>query len=837
MSRDTFLVSRDTKCVAEVPGAQNVREQLDLEGEVFLMAVSNFNAGWTVQEKKSPFEQHSSVAPPREITLPHDALILEERSADASARGKNGYFPSKAYTYSKNLNTEEYDDASVFILEFDGVYRSAMVYVNGCLVGQQTYGYSRFFVDVTPYLVTGTTNEIKVECRAHLDSRWYTGAGIYRDVKMHALKSLGISPASVKISTIAIDEDVAQLNVEGLVRSSRLAVKSSNLAIVLRNEAGETVAHRKLPVTATPLEETPFWATFELECPKLWTPDTPYLYRASIELTDGSAESAEKLDQVEVKFGVRTIQTRANRGLLLNGNAIKLRGACVHHDNGPLGAVSHFDAEVRRISKLKDAGFNAIRSSHNPMSEAMLDACDVVGMLVIEEAFDVWTQSKTDYDYSLSFATDWESDIESMVGRAFNHPSVIMYSIGNEILEIGNPSGAILSRKLVQKLKSLDARRPVTNGINGFVAALDLLGAMRAASENVTGEPAKKSVNEAMSAGDMMNMISASPMVSQRIEEASSVLDVVGLNYGDSRYLLPNESGAQPLVLGSETFPPRIGDNWPVIETHSNLVGDFTWTGWDYLGEVGIGRVRWADESQDFEAPFPWLSASVGDFDISGVRRPISYYREAVFGISRKPYIAVQNPKNFGRTALAGQWAWHDCHASWTWSGCEGQPAHVEVYTTAQRIEVFLNERLVFAGPSHQQDAPRVAFEVEYQPGTLRVDAFDEDGLVSTSTLETAGAATSFVALLETPRNPLQVGSLAFFELQALDSRSMVCPANSTVVEVQEIRGGELLALANGDPKFQGTFHSSRIPLFEGKALAIVRVNDPTQVQLSVSEV
>ena len=299
---------------------------------------------------------------------------------------------------------------------------------------------------------------------------------------------------------------------------------------------------------------------------------------------------------------------------------MKLRGACVHHDNGVLGAATFARAEERRVQLLKDAGFNAIRMSHHPMSKAMLDACDRLGVLVMDEAFDMWTSAKSDFDYSLSFPQWWERDIEAMVAKDVNHPSVILYSIGNEIPETGSPAGAAWGRKLAEKVRSLDDTRYVTNAVNGMLAVLDQLAALRAQPSENAG------INTLMAdPADMMNAISSSDLVTQRTAESFSVLDVAGINYAEARYDLDRDLFPNRIIVGSETFPTRIDGNWRLVKQHGNVIGDFTWTGWDYLGEAGIGRPQYAtaDGSRPtFTAPYPYLLAGCGDIDITGHRRP-----------------------------------------------------------------------------------------------------------------------------------------------------------------------------------------------------------------------
>ena len=331
-------------------------------------------------------------------------------------------------------------------------------------------------------------------------------------------------------------------------------------------------------------------------------------------LTDENGEA----DAETVTFGVRSLRLDPERGLRINGETVKLRGACVHHDNGVLGAATFARAEERRVQILKDAGFNAIRMSHHPMSKAMLDACDRLGMLVMDEAFDMWTSAKSDFDYSLHFPQWWERDIEAMVAKDVNHPSVILYSIGNEIPETGSPAGAAWGRKLAEKVRALDGTRYVTNAINGMLAALDDLAALRS-------QPGEDAGLNALMAdpADMMNAISSSELVTRRTAESFSVLDVAGVNYAEARYDLDRDLFPNRIIVGSETFPTRIDGNWRLVKQHANVIGDFTWTGWDYLGEVGIGRPQYAttDGSRPtFTAPYPYLLAGCGDIDITGHR-------------------------------------------------------------------------------------------------------------------------------------------------------------------------------------------------------------------------
>ena len=428
-----------------------------------------FNDGWQFRPKVTAFMElgGSSASSWADVLLPHDALIATERRADVARGETSGFFPGGAFEYKRTLHVGDELRGSQVILEFDGVYRDAAVFVNGNLAGQRAYGYSRFFVQIDPYLDFGADNEIRVECRAHLDSRWYTGAGIYRDVHLIVKNPAHIVHDGVRITTPDIDSERAVVEVAVEVENSGPVTTTLTLAARVQG----TDAASSSPVTLLPGTRATVRRRLYVSQPELWSPESPSLYAVDLTLTDGD----QVVDEVSSTFGIRSLTLDPKHGLRLNGDVVKLRGACIHSDNGPLGAVSMAPAEERRVRLLKEAGFNAIRSAHNPMSTALLDACDKLGMLVMDETFDMWTSSKSDYDYAFDFPQWWERDVESMVARDFNHPSVIFYSIGNEIPETGNPIGSTWGRKLAEKVRSLDSTRYVTNGINGFVSMLDTI--------------------------------------------------------------------------------------------------------------------------------------------------------------------------------------------------------------------------------------------------------------------------------------------------------------------------------------------------------------------------
>ena len=453
-------------------------------------------------------------------------------------------------------------------------------------------------------------------------------------------------------------------------------------------------------------------------------------------------------------------------------------------------------------------------------------------MLVMDETFDMWAEGKSAYDYSLAFPEWWERDIEAMVAKDFNHPSVLFYSIGNEIPETGTPLGAELGRRLAEKVRTLDPTRFVTNGINGFVAVLpDVVAGMKARGADGAG-----GVNALMgSAETFMNQVSASPLVTGRTAESFSVLDVAGINYGDARYEQDIELFPNRVIVGTETFPSAIDKNWRLVQQHAHVIGDFTWTGWDYLGEVGIGRVHYTDEPVAFQAPYPWLTAWCGDIDITGLRRPQSYYREIVFGLRTAPYIAVARPETVSRTAAVGQWSWTDALASWTWDAEPGSAMRIEVYSDAAEIELLLNGTAIGREPAGADHRFTTRFTTTYAPGRIEAVAYDADGHETGRTeLVTAGAAR-LTATPDRLRLAPDHRDLAFVPIELRDADGVLVNTARASVSVAVEGPGELLALGSGRPDNAQRFDRGAHDTFDGRVLAVVRPTGTGDIRVHVA--
>ncbi|MFH8491060.1 glycoside hydrolase family 2 TIM barrel-domain containing protein [Streptomyces longisporoflavus] len=809
------------------------------------MKRTSFNDGWEFRPKGDQFTELTGRSTPyRPVSVPHDAMLTEQRSA--SGDGAGAYFPGGVYEYRKVFHVPAEDEGQRIFVEFEGVHRDAMVYVNGAYVTQRPYGYAQFRADVGPFLRRGADNEIRVEARTHQDSRWYTGAGLYRDTWLLTGGPVRVAPEGVRVTTVEADRDRAVVEVTVEVESDEHALRTLELTVDLKDPDGRVVATRTTPVTVDPGRKAPVRQRFYLQNPALWGPDRPALYSATVTLDDDRGERDIELDPERaterdterdterVTFGIRTLSLDPERGLRINGMPVKLRGACVHHDNGPLGAATYARAEERRVELLKAAGFNAIRMSHHPMSSAMLRACDRHGVLVVDETFDMWTSGKSAFDYSLYFAEWWERDVEAMVAKDYNHPSVILYSIGNEIPETGSPAGAVWGRRLAGKIRSLDPTRYVTNGINSALAVMADLAALREqVNEQPQGEGGINSFMADPAAG--MEALATSDLVTRKTAESFALLDVAGMNYAEARYDLDRKLFPDRIILGTESFPTRIDRIWNLVRVHGHVIGDFTWTGWDYLGEVGIGRPQYRTEGGaggEFVAPYPHLTADCGDIDITGHRRPASYYREIVYGLRTTPYVAVRRPEHHGKTPAATSWAWSDTVASWTWPGHENAPTTVEVYGVGDEAELLVNGRSCGTRPL---ESFRTEFDVRYEKGALTAVTYTGGVETGRHTLHTAHAPVHLRAEADRSAVAATGGDLAYVTLSLTDADGTLHPAADRPIRLDVTGNGVVAGFAGAHPATEERFDADEHTTYEGRALAVLRPTGPGEIHLTAS--
>lgn len=767
------------------------------------------------------------------IHLPHDAMIHETPVPDTKNGAQTGFYPGGEYVYLKKLDApKEWADKTV-VLEFEGVYRTAMVYVNGSLAKKNLCGYSNFYVVLDPYLMYGTKNEIKViaDNASELNSRWYSGSGIYRDVNLLIGERIYIPEDGVKITTRSIGEDFANVEIQTEVRNLIHVKEKVQVKTILSFE-GKVVAEDLVPVTLFPKGCETIRQTVSIKKPYLWDCDNPYLYDCKVQILLGESI----LDEVDIRTGLRILTLDVNHGLQINGKEVKLRGTCIHHDNGIIGATTLSAAEDRRCRQMKEAGFNSIRSAHHPMGKAMLDACDKYGMLVMDELTDMWTYHKNPQDLALNFADIWEDLVERMVKKDYNHPSVVMYSSGNEIPELGLDSGAGMNRAICNKFHELDSSRYTTTGINGMMAVSFSCGLDKVLSDLVDGyETADEDLDDGANSGanafnaymsimdgEGADAFARHPLMTEAIEESALAADITGLNYLTARHVLEKELHPNRTVVGTETYPADIVRLWKIVKENHHVLGDFTWTGYDYLGEAGVGIFHY-DNNVNFSSVYPERAAYIGDIDLIGYRRPISYLRETVYGLRKSPYIAVERVDRYGQTASKTAWMLKDNIASWTWPGYEGKPAVVDVYSDAEEVELLLNGVSIDRKPAGEANDYTVTFEVDYQPGELTAVSYCEGKETGRHMLVTAGEVSTLVVNVENPELRANGEDLAFLTVKLADYEGRINLWEKKEIHVSVEGAGTLQGFGSADPSVTRSYDSTICETYDGHVMAVVR--------------
>lgn len=750
-------------------------------------------------------------AAPEHVRLPHDATIGAARSADAPSGADKGYFPNGAITLERNIDIADDDDQ--VILELDGVHANSSVFVNGQFVSQRPNGYARQFIDLSPALRRGR-NSLQVIARSRNDSRWYTGLGAHRNAYLHEGGPVHVVPRSL----IVLPHDSgssARLDVHLRVFNAHETETAVVVRVRILDEGVEKASAQIELLTSSGTVEA--LIPVELADPHLWTPDDPHRYECQVSLhTNNGDEDADS-----TLFGVRYITLDPDNGLCLNGEPVKLRGACVHHDHGPLGAASFERAEERRIELLKAAGFNAVRSAHNSASEGLLDACDRLGMLVMDEFTDVWHTPKTADDYSTAFHEWWERDLTDLVSKVGNHPSVIMVSVGNEIPETGDFHGAATARALADLVHRLDDTRLVTLALNGLFVYTAGPGAAAASG---TDASAGMDVNALMANFDaMMNQMAQAPIVDEVISPTAELLDVAGYNYMDARYEHDLAKYPERYICGTESYPKAIGRIWPLVEANPRLIGDFTWTGWDYIGEAGVGKIDYREDSGPMYAAFPWSLAYCGDFDITGFRRPASYYREITFGLRAEPYLVAIDPTRTDITPKTLPWSWTDAHATWTWQLNAGTPIQVDVYSNAESVELLLNGTSLGTRRVGEDFPNQATFTVPYAPGELVAVNHRHGSPAEEAHLVTAKTETELLLRTDRTVATTDPGELVHVNIEVADKNGIVHNDQTRTVNVTVEGPAVLQGLGTGNPMDITPFTDSSRQTFGGRALAVLR--------------
>ena len=763
------------------------------------------------------------------VTLPHDAMIYEERFAECESGSAGAYFPGGVYEYEKEFEVPADWEGKKVIIRFEGIYRKAEILVNGMQVGRIVNGYTERTFELASVLHYGAKNTMKavVDNSEVPNSRWYSGSGIYRPVTLFVLEPGHIELDGIRINTISYVPAKIAVSVKHTGGESSVFVLDGSKVVAA--DAGDAV---------------------ELEIPdaKLWSETDPFLYTCKVVLKDGGVIT----DTREVSFGIRKIEW-SPKGLLINGQETLLRGGCVHHDNGILGACAYMEAEERKVRIMKEYGYNAIRSSHNPCSRAMLDACDRLGMYMIDETWDMWYQHKSKYDYAADFMDNYMDDIDSLVQKDHNHPCVIMYSIGNEISEPAKEEGIELARKMIDHIHELDDSRPVTAGLNLMIVANAAKGQEMysedgginedtasgiggGSNEGTSQMPDMSQMNStmfnqmAMMVGAGMNHSADSKEADKATTPILDALDIAGYNYASGRYPLEGEAHPDRIIFGSETFPQDIPVNWTMVEQYPYLIGDFMWTAWDYLGEAGLGAWAYTEDAMSFSKPYPWLLGGAGVIDLIGHGDGGALLAKAVWRKNNGQIgIAVTPANHPGIEVIKSAWRGTNAIPSWSWKGCEGNPVTVEVYTRAAKVVLSLNGNVI------GEAAPvncKACFETTYQPGELSAVGYDQNGTaIESGSLHSAVGKNKIC--LRTESSAIVNDAVVFVEVNICGENGVI-ESNADELLTVRAEGAEILGFGSAQRRSEESFVSSAYTSYYGRALAAVRITDAEHVKIAV---
>lgn len=753
-----------------------------------------------------------------DVRLPHDAMLLDGKSENSPGGVNTGWYDAQDYTYEKTFTLPAAYQNQKLVLEFEGAYRKATVFLNGMEIARHTYGYTGFYIDISKDVHYDTENKLRVEVinSDQPNSRWYSGTGIYRPVWLYVLPKEHIKLESIRITTL--DYKNPQIKIEAAVTGPG-SVKAEVLDKAL------CVGSASTDVTDA---DRRFTCVMDLPEAATWSPEHPYLYTCRVTFGE---------DVQEVRFGIRMIACTPEKGFCINGKRVILRGACIHHDNGILGACAYDFAEQRKVRLLKEGGYNAIRSAHNPCSKAMLEACDEMGMLLVDEYVDVWYIHKTKHDYATEVMKHYKEDLKCIVDRDYNHPSVIMYSTGNEVSETAQKKGIELCGKLTKCLHKLDSTRPVTCGINIFFNFLSSMGfgvySDKKAEQAVADAKKKKAVGSeffntiaGIFGANFMKFGATLYPCDVKTRDAFARMDVAGYNYGIFRYQHDLKKYPNRMILGSETFCADAYRFWQGAKQNKRIIGDFVWAGMDYLGEVGIGSWEYKDYAPRFDNGKGWVSAGSGRIDLTGKQLAEMKYTRVAFEID-KIGMGVIPVKNTNQKHSPSAWKMTNAMESWSWDGCEGMDAQVEVYARASLVKLYLNGTCV--GEKKPKGDCRVIFNTKYKNGILKAVAYDSKGkIIAEKALQTAEKDT--ILTLEPEQKTVKKDSeLCYVRLKYTDKNGVVKPLARGEVKVT-VEGGTLLGLGSASPYYEKSYLSDVADTYYGEALVVIRPEGEKEV-------
>jgi beta-galactosidase len=750
-----------------------------------------FFQGDTMSAKSRDFSDMSW----RNLDLPHDWSIEGKISPKNPMGGSGGYFPAGVGWYRKAFKAPAEWKGKKVSIYFEGVYMNSEVFINGKSLGIYPYGYSSFSYDLSPFLDFNNENVIavRVDNSQQLNSRWYSGSGIYRHVWMNVTDAVHIAEWGVTVATPDVSAKKATVQIKTLIKNETGSPQHLVLSTLLKGPNAKNAGNKQVTVDVAANSEKEIAQTISVSAPMLWAPETPHLYSARIQVL----QNKKIVDETATGFGIRSIKFTPETGFQLNGKTVKLNGGCVHHDNGCLGAAAFDRAEERKVELLKEAGFNAVRTSHNPPSPAFLNACDRLGLLVVDEAFDCWKVGKNKHDYAEYFNKWWKRDLEAMVMRDRNHPSIVIWSIGNEIVERGSPGAVETARMLAGAIKKIDAVRPVTSAIvdNGKDwATLDSLMAAH---------------------------------------------DIGGYNYHLQSAPADHQRVASRMIIQTESYPKDAFANWKLVEDNNYVLGDFVWTAIDYLGESGIGRWYYSGEvpgehwEHDF---FPWHGAYCGDVDLIGWRKPISHYRNLLYNNTEKLFMAVQEPEPAPLEIKTTWWSVWPTWESWNWPDYIGKDIKVEVYSKYPKARLYLNNKLIGEKPTAIAQEHKAEFTVPYLPGQLKAVGVDNDKEVESTVLQTSGGAAKIKLTADHKKILANGQDLSYVTIEITDSAGIVQPNAINRLHFKIEGPATIAGVDNADLKDTDPYAADTRKAWHGRALVVIRsTHNVGDIKLTVS--
>lgn len=809
----------------------------------------NIDQGWKFQHGLSDgFPDPCKEELIREVNLPHDYMIESNVTEAAAAGSASGFYSEGVASYTKHIEIpQEWEPEEVY-LHFDGVMMNATVEINGSKAILQHNGYIPFWVNITPYIYFGKANRVTVIINPSMqpNSRWYTGAGIFRSVELLHMPKLHIANDGIFGYTREIEYDaqgnpiLAYLHTEIEVHNETLENKIALVEVYLTKDGDNNILlSRKQKMQINPCSIDTAYLNLTLGNPSLWDAASPDLYRLHARVTDLGVFKTHFIprpesttDESSVLFGIKTVTADVKHGLRINGKTVKLKGGCIHHDNGMLGAVSLYNSEYRKLSILKEIGFNAVRTTHNPPSAALMEACDRLGMYVFDEAFDAWGIMKQPGDYNQYFETDWKKDLTAFMKRDRNHPSVIIWSTGNEIPERGGMNnGYTLATRLAEAAHILDPSRPISNAICSYWSGLD---------DELTLENTKKIMGTASAdTASFQNADSGKNDTSweEYSEAFTNGLDIIGYNYMEDKYPLDHEMYPERVILGSENYPKEIGIRWPMVESAPYVIGDFTWTAFDYIGEAGIGKSLFLEPDDpllkagpfalmSFNSKFPWRLANDADVDINGSLRPQGTYRSVIWG-SDKTFLYSYDPMVIGKTELISNWGFTDITKNWNSKNSDHKPVQAAVFSNGDEVELFQNGVCIGKCKATERLAANLPksflFDLTYIPGELTAISYRNGKELSRDTLKTTGAVKRIRLLPEKEELLANGHDAAYIRVELVDENGAVVPDSDRKLHASIDQIASLSAFGSSNPITDENYTTGSFTSYRGTAMAIIR--------------